>query len=308
MGSDSIDTQVQAFFAEPADLLNEVRAILQRIDPAADEAVVESAFHDTVLLFRGCYPGYQAARTGYHDLDHTLGVFLAAARLMHGAVHGGKAIRAENIVLGLLAALFHDTGLIQTAEDREGTGAKYTVGHEQRSIAFMQDYLARRGLYRDHPEDCAHILGCTIVALSTSRIPFRDEQTRLIGHIVGTADLLAQMADRLYLEKLLLLFREFQEAHFGGYQTELDLLKSTESFYRNVSLRRMQRELGGVYNLMRLYFLDRHGVDRDFYQEGIEKNILYLRQVLNESRNNYRHMLRRAGIVDRLEREERERG
>ena len=55
---------------------------------------------------------------------------------------------------------------------------------------------------------------------------------------------------------------------------------------------------------MRLHFRDRYGVDRDFYEEGIEKNIRYLRVVLEESRGEYRRMLRRAGIVERLAHEE----
>ncbi len=304
MKSDSVEPREQVFITRPLDILDEVRTILSRIAPGADGTPMEKAFQDTVLLFRGQYPGYRDSRTAYHDLDHTLGVYLATARLMHGAILAGYDLSPGRIVLGLIAALFHDTGLIQTEDDRDGTGAKYTVGHEARSIAFMQEYLARHGLYLPHPEDCAHILGCTIIALSTTEIPFRDEPTRLVGHIVGSADLLAQTADRLYLEKLLCLYREFQEANIGGYQSELDLLKSTESFYRNVSLRRLQRELGGVYAWMRLHFRDRFGADRDYYQEGIDKNIQYLRVVLAESQGEYRRMLRRAGIVARLEQKE----
>jgi hypothetical protein len=306
MESNCADLQEQVFLTEPADILEEVSRFLPGTEPAADFRLVEEAFHDTVALFRGMYPGYQASKTGYHDLSHTLSVFLATARLLHGAVLQGREIHRENQLLGLLAALFHDAGLIQPAGDREGTGAKFIVGHEERSIAFMKDYLRRHEFHRRHLEDCAHIIGCTILALSTSRIPFRNEQIRLAGFIVGAADLLAQMADRAYLEKLLFLYREYQEAHITSFQSELDLLKKSESFYRDVALRRLQRELGNVGPLMRPHFRDRLGLDRDFYQEGIDKNLGYLKRILKECEGEYRRMLRRAGIVAHLEKIERE--
>ena len=50
---------------------------------------------------------------------------------------------------------------------------------------------------------------CTVTALE--EIPFRSDETRAMGRILGSADLIAQMADRTYLEKFPLLFEEFQE-------------------------------------------------------------------------------------------------
>ena len=204
-------------------------------------------------------------------------------------------------MLGLISALFHDVGLIQTEDDREGTGAKYTIGHEERSIEFMKDYLRAKDFYVDHLNDGAHIIGCTITDLSLTEIPFRSKELKLMGQIVGSADLLAQMADRLYLEKLLYLYKEFQEGKIPGFESEFDLLKKTESFYKNVSKKRLEKELGGATALMRAHFKNRRGVDRDFYQENIEKNIKYLTTVILKYEKNYRQMLRRAGIVADLE-------
>ena len=96
-----------------------------------------------VKLFRGNYPGYQKCNTWYHDLKHTTDCLLAMARLLHGASLNGLPLPDRDVVLGLTAALFHDTGYIQAEDDLEGTGAKYTLVHVERSVAFMEKYFAR---------------------------------------------------------------------------------------------------------------------------------------------------------------------
>ncbi len=301
MAESDLKMYFRVFLQEPAEIISEAKHLLSLIDSEANYKILEDAFGNTVKLFKGFLKGYQASKTKYHNLDHTLAVFLAAARLVHGTVVTGREIDTDIILLGLISALFHDVGLIQTEDDREGTGAKYTIGHEERSIEFMKDYLRAKDFYVDHLNDGAHIIGCTITDLSLTEIPFRSKELKLMGQIVGSADLLAQMADRLYLEKLLYLYKEFQEGKIPGFESEFDLLKKTESFYKNVSKKRLEKELGGATALMRAHFKNRRGVDRDFYQENIEKNIKYLTTVILKYEKNYRQMLRRAGIVADLE-------
>lgn len=212
----------------------------------------------------------------------------------------GRAVDPGFLLLGLICSLFHDVGLIQKQEEREGTGARFTLGHEERSILFVRSYFREHDLPAALSEDCAQIIGCTIVALDPSEIYFRSQESELIGQILGSADLIAQMADRLYLEKLLYLYREFQEGGVPGFSSEFDLLRKTQSFYENVSRRRLEEGLGNVCACMRLHFRDRFGEDRDFYQEGIDKNIRYLQETVLQYETDYRCMLRRAGIVEDL--------
>ena len=288
------------FIQEPEKIIEEVKAVLSSID-FKDHNRVEEAFKDTVKLFKGRFKGYQACKTKYHDLNHTLAVFLATARLVHGAVIDDRSISIDMITIGLICALFHDAGLIQTEDDHEGTGAKFTLGHEERSITFIKNYLRQDHLYKSYLDDCAHIIGCTITALPLSDIPFKSKESELIGKIVGSADLLAQMADRLYLEKLLYLYEEFEEGQIPGFESEFDLLKKTGWFYQNVAQKRLDMDLGGVSELMRIHFKKRFGEDRDYYQENIQKNIKYLQDVILKYEKEYRQMLKRAGIVSSLE-------
>lgn len=295
------ETRNIIFIEGPKNILNEVKHILSTIDPELDYSIVEETFTDTVKIFNGEYPGYQACNTKYHDLAHTIAVFLATARLIHGVFLTGKSINKRTIVLGLISALFHDTGFIQTEDDTEGTGAKYTIGHEERSIEFTKNYLTDKGYKKDDINDCSHIILCTILKISPGDVQFRTNETELLGKIVGTADLLAQISDRIYLEKLLYLYEEFEEAGIPGFDSELELLKRTETFYEDLSKKRMDEELGGVSTLMRIHFKNRWGIDKDLYQVYINKNIEYLKSVLEIHEDSYRQMLRRGGIVKRFQ-------
>jgi hypothetical protein len=197
----------------------EIKKILLLIDPSFDSLFIENVYNDIIRLFNGNYPGYRASNTKYHDLEHTCAVTLATARLMHGIHVQNQTFSSRVIQLGLIGALFHDTGLIQTVEENDGTGAQYTIGHEDRSIALMERYLSDKGFSAEDFLDCSHIIMCTKLSLPLNEIPFRSEETKTMGKVLGSADLIAQMADRNYLKKLPLLFLEFKEAGMAGFET-----------------------------------------------------------------------------------------
>lgn len=278
-------------------VLAEVHHLLDAMGHADAKDGVARVFMDVIRLFQGEFPGYRASNTKYHDLEHTSAVFLAVARLVHGAFVEGHQVSSRGARLVLASALFHDAGLIQTDDDTDGTGAKYTVGHEARSIRLMQTYLRDRGYPEEDGQDGAHIISCTIMEKVLAEIPFRSEETAFLGKVLGTGDLYAQMADRAYLEKLFLLYREFEEAGIAGFDSELMLLEKTEGFYENIVKRRLTEELGGVSSLMRSHFKAWLGVDHDPYEDSITKNIKYLKMVLEETRRIYRDRFRRGGVV-----------
>ena len=110
----------------------------------------------------------------------------------------------------------------------------------------MKKYLGKHSYSSALMEDCSHLIMCTILDLSPDDIPFRSKEVEITGKIVGSADLMAQMADRAYLEKLLLLYEEFEEAGLPGYNSEFDLLKKTEDFYNLVARKRLAEDFDNV--------------------------------------------------------------
>ena len=272
-------------YVDPADaecVRRETDAVMVEFFPGYDGNIFRKAFEDVEQLFFGNYPGFRASNTKYHDFEHTCSVVLAMARLVYGGMAEGESFSEEDCLKGLLAALFHDVGLIQSDDDLQGSGAKYTVGHEERSILFMRCDLD--GILADDDiEDIADCIRCTILAMSPSKVAFRSENMRKMGYFLGSADLLAQIADRYYLEKLLLLFEEFQEAKLPGYDTAFDLLSKTGSFYQDVARVRLDKEFQGVDAYMRPYFRRRWDVDKDLYAEAITRNLAYLDKILSDN-------------------------
>jgi hypothetical protein len=277
------------------DFLTEVKFTISLISPVFDFKYYDRAFEDVERLFLGQYSGYRKCNTPYHDFRHTMMVVLAMARLMHGASLQGVNLSDKEINLGLMCALMHDTGYIQTHDDHFGTGAKYTLTHISRSIIFVQNYYTGNTYFAGDMKNYSDILSCTGIHTMIADEEFLSANMALLGKILGTADLLGQMADRLYLEKLILLYNEFAEGGVPGFDSEIDLFRKTVSFC-NRTKARFENELGNVNRFMTDHFKDRCNIDGNVYQESIEKNINYLKFVLKSSKKDIYHSLRRNTI------------
>lgn len=280
-------------------VLAEVENIASMMAPSMSKGRLRMVFRDIMALFAGSHPGFMKSDAGYHDLGHTLGVFLATARIMHGAVAAGIDISDGAILLGLVGSLFHDVGYIRAASENHGTGAQFATTHVVRGIRLMRDYFTQHGFNADDFLFCRSLLQCTDLSLKTGLIAFRSAEERLLGHMLGTADIHSQMADRAYLEKLLLLYREFREGGVGACETEFSLLESTLGFYTAMQ-HRLEHDLGNVQVYLAQHFKIRWGIGRDLYADASRANMLFLNVILSGHRHDYRSLLRRNGIVARL--------
>lgn len=279
------------------------RAVTETItqaSPAFDFTLLRIVFDDVLRLFHGEYPGYCQIKTPYHNLPHTLDVFLCAARLLHSLHLAGILLTDREITLVLTATLLHDVGYAQVCDGTQsGTGAQYTPTHVARGIEFMRQYAKEHGIPDDFTEDLAPIISCSDPMLSVTNIDFSDERIRLAGKIVGTADLVGQMADRTYLEKLVLLFQEFQEANMADYRSVHDMMRKTEDFHAKIQ-KKLDEDFSGLYRHFPLHFKALLGQERNFYMESIRKNMEYLSTVTAMEESEYLVHLRRGGIVTKF--------
>lgn len=284
---------------DPQSVFEEVKTIILMMYSEFDFEALNRVFKDVLRLFNGEYPGYQKCNTEYHNLKHSTDAFLAMARLIHGAFLSGENLSRKDTNLGLVCALMHDTGYIQTLHDDYGTGAKYTRIDTNRSIAFMSKYLADNKFPEEDFKNYRHVLKGTSLDAKLSKIKFESPEIELLCKMTGTADLMGQMADRTYLEKLLFLFYEFRQGGIGGYDTELELLNKTSDFYAMAEAR-LIKELDDVKKYMPFHFKARWNHDRDLYMEAIEKHMAYLKFTMKNHEKEYRDYLRRGGIVKKL--------
>jgi hypothetical protein len=280
---------------KPRDVLLDAKRFFKADYPGGNLKLVDKVFLIVKRLYDGRMPGYLACAVQYHDYAHSVSVFGAVSRLIDGCFIVGKGLDAALAVETLIAALIHDTGYIREEGDTSGTGAQYTKVHVTRSADFARREAVALGLGGESVERVARMILGTDIGVPWDKFSFESEGERTGTEILAAADLLGQMADRAYLEKLLFLYYEFREAGIGGYDSAFDILKKTAGFYESTKAR-LDGPLGAVSARSREHFAARYGVDKDLYREAIERQMVYLGQILKDDSTNFRKKLKRMDI------------
>jgi len=248
-------------------------------------------FYDFERLFTGRYPGYNGCDTTYHDRQHTLDMTLALTRLIAGyerSVEPRDRLGAARAQMAIITALFHDSGYIRHEERDENfkNGAEFTLYHVSRSADFLRRFLPELGLSHDVGVS-SMIVHFTGYELDLDKIELDDPRDIICGHLIGTADMIAQMADRCYLEKCRdRLYKEFvvggvavENAVPGQYQVRYksgtDLLAKTPAFYQQVMRDRLHRKFNRVYRYIEVLYDGQNP-----YIDAIRINLSHLARVI----------------------------
>jgi hypothetical protein len=261
--------------------------------PGSDFTPLACAFDDFKALFEGNYPGYLACDTLYHDIRHTLDMSLAMARLIDGHDRGcaeAERLGPRRAMAGVLVALLHDCGYLKrTSERHVENGAVFTKIHVSRSADFISSYLPLLGFAAEAPT-AARLVHFTGYEMEIDDIRVDDARDRMIGCMVGTADLIGQMSDRMYLEKCRdFLYREFVSGSIARdslpdgrevvrYASPEDLIIKTPGFYEYVARSRIESKLGGVDR-----FICAHFDGANPYQSEIDRNMDFLRRAIESA-------------------------
>jgi len=275
----------------------EVERLVRAIRPDHDLSYIDHGFALAEVASQGMLLGYSSLLTPYHDLGHMLEVVLCSARLLHGLHLSGESIDGLIIDACIVGALLHDSGYLMNSDEAEGSGAQFTLTHVVRGAVFAETQLAEV-----LPRDL--LVATSKVILTTDHRPvaimpeYDNRQQRIAAQVTATADLIGQMANREYLERLLLLFYEFNEAGITFFKDIHDLLEKTDSFYKLMN-GRLQGELGNLAPHLTRHFDQARGVRRNYYTESIDRNLDYLGSLVREERQRRLERLKRGGIVDR---------
>src|SRR6202047_46060 len=271
-----------------------VRELFPAAFPGEPFDRVAVAFEEFDKLFTGRMPGYHGVDTVYHDRQHSRDMTLAMARLLVGherSVEARLRFGAERAVMALVTSLFHDAGYIREFGDRQHrNGAEFTLYHVTRGARFLARFLPSIGMENWVPVS-TRIVHFTGYEIKRDQIQLADPKDRKLGHLLGTADLIAQMADRCYLEKC--RDRLYPEFVLGGvatttgvdgslrvrYSSGLDLLRQTPEFVREPFVARLQGEFEHAYRYLECLFGGKNP-----YLEAIERNLGYLHRVLRTER------------------------
>jgi len=187
-------------------------------------------------------------------------------------------------------ALLHDSGYMRRVSESEvENGAVFTKVHVSRSADFLSRYLPAIG-FGPEAETAARLVHFTGYEMDVDDIKVAEPKDRLLGYMVGTADLIGQMSDRMYLEKC----REFlyQEFVLGSiareklpdgreivrYSSPEDLIYKTPGFYEYVARDRINRKLGAADR-----WAEAHFDGPNLYQSEIDSNMSYLREAIESA-------------------------
>ncbi len=262
---------------------------------------------DVIDLYEGRWQSHEPCQTGYHNLGHAIDVALLTARMASGwnKVRKETPIGEEMFLAGIAAALFHDSGYIKEKGDTAGTGGKFSFNHEKRSMEIARRYLESRSW----PEETVRLVP-EFISLTEFHGEldldgrFADETAAVVGRMVATADLVAQMADVDYMKRINYLFDELKEAYESEgeaalkargirvYRSAREMIDGTIDFYENFVLPRLAT-LGRMDQYLVAFF----GDGRNPYLENIAANLSG--QLINK-RTRWRRLgdiLKELGLV-----------
>jgi hypothetical protein len=275
----------------------EVARIVLAFAPGHDLTWIASTFSLLDRAFDGDLPGYQKLKTLYHNRTHTNEVVLCAARMLHGLHLAGQGLDSDHIDAALIGALLHDVGYLMNDEEASGTGAQFTSSHVLRGVDFARRHLS--ALPPDVLETTTKVILLTDHRKPPDWVKFDDLQQQRAAYATATADLIGQMANREYIERLLLLYFEFEEAQMGGFGNVHDLLEGTSTFYR-LTKSRLDQDLNGLSMHLKRHFSQQNDADRNFYVESIDRNLDYLDRVVRMERDHRLEFLKRGGVVEKV--------
>ena len=279
--------------SDPAAVSAAVEEIYAALYPSHAVKALRTAFTDFTRMFRGEDPHFHGCETRYHDLQHSLDVTLALARHVDGferSERPANRLGARRAAVGIITALYHDVGYLRSSNDRRHKhGAEYTLSHVSRGGHFLGDYLGHLGLGSE-AQVASQMIHYTGYERDITRIDLKDEGYTRLGHLLGTSDLTAQMADRCYLEKC--RDRLYDEFVMGGmaerrmpdgqivvlYSSPRDLLQKTPGFYARTLSDRLEGIFAGAHS-----YAGKHFGGQSLYMEALRANMAHLEQVIEHN-------------------------
>lgn len=264
----------------------QIEALVQREFP--DQlAEICQMMSDVEALYDGRWDGWQPCQVPYHTIEHVLAVVLVSLRILAGYGRCHQQPLDDEVRVLVAAALFHDSGYVKRDHETAGRGGQFTFEHVQRSQQLAAYYLEHR---QEWP--CAHrqavviLIGATEIIASQQSAAALSPQFEVVSRILASGDLLAQVADVHYIEKLPQLFAEFEEAYELCGRQELAargihvfsdleaLLAGSARFIRQQVLPRLAA-LGDMERYLQVYYAQ----PQSPYRQQLLKNLHYFESV-----------------------------
>ena len=215
----------------------------------------------------------------YHNVEHTISVALVGQEILRGKHIREGGVSCEDWLNFIISLLCHDIGYVRGVclQDQVNEGF-YAMGIDGAMLslplgstdASLAPYHVDRGkLFVEERFGGHKLIDVEVVKrnieLTRFPVPAGEEHEDTVNYpgLVRAADLIGQLADPRYLQKMSALFYECEEIGTNetlGYCTPEDLRKSYPAFYWNVifpyiqpALRYLELTLSGKQIVANLY-------------------------------------------------------
>ncbi len=177
------------------------------------------------------------SNTLYHNVEHTIQVTLVGQTVLEGRALDGYEVTPRLWLNVILSLLCHDVGYVagisggqqHSSRPIDASDAVLMPVHIDRGKQFVLDTLANEpGVDVQFVQEC----------IERTRFPVPDaagyQRTDDYPGLVRGADLVGQLSDPRYLNKLPAMFYEFEESGYNtvtGFQQPGDLMRNYADFY-----------------------------------------------------------------------------
>jgi len=190
----------------------------------------------------------------YHDVEHTCLVTLCGQEIFCGKKVKEGDLNAEDWLHFTISLLFHDIGYVKNILPNDDgnyqiineAGDKVSLESGQTDASLTPYHVERGKMYinqRSWPEYVDKKILMDLISFTQFPQPERgepdgeeEEKFYALANLVGSADLIGQLADPMYDEKIPRLFYEFKESGTSdkmGYKSSQDLRVGFPGFFTN---------------------------------------------------------------------------
>ncbi len=194
------------------------------------------------LIVKNAEHVIQTIATGntlYHNVEHTIQVTLVGQAILQGKILANESVSPEIWLNFMMSLLCHDIGYAsgiywpedQDDVDKNASNAVLMPIHINRGKRFVEEaFCHQKSIDTDFIQQC----------IERTRFPVPEGEEYQCSDdfpgLVRGADLIGQLSDPRYINKLPAVFFEFEESgynEFTGYKQPGDLLTNYAEFYQN---------------------------------------------------------------------------
>mmetsp|Transcript_11502 Transcript_11502/g.43162 ORF Transcript_11502/g.43162 Transcript_11502/m.43162 type:complete len:295 (-) Transcript_11502:1378-2262(-) len=190
----------------------------------------------------------------YHNIEHTIHVSLVGMEILRGKHIKEGGVSPESWLHFMISLFCHDIGYVKgVCKDDQQVHNLYSTGVDGEMVelevgstdAALTPYHVDRGkLFIDERFGGHSIISTVAIKknIELTRFPVPDSEdhkdTKHYPGLVRAADLIGQLSDPRYLQKITALYYEFKEtgtADILGYKSPGDLRESYHKFFWNIA-------------------------------------------------------------------------